>query len=149
MKSNLVFGNETGDKSEEHAVYGKIEFKGGDATDSNEIIAKHPSHCSNISSPDDECGKQVVTMYTLKKGGASRYEYMVQVLCNTLGLDYAQLEAAANAWEGEEGRESKQTTAKFGGINPAYQDIGELDVSDNSTYYDAIQNSAECVGGCN
>ena len=87
------------------------------------------------SSPNE----QLVNFGSLKAQGEARYEYMIQVLCNTLGLNFQTIEAgytaaidpnAANPFATDG---NGTTVDKFGGINPM---TTEINGEDDATLYD-------------
>ena len=66
---------------------------------------------------------QLVNYGSLKSQGEARYEYMFQVLCNTLGLNYTSMEEQYDQNAGYYGAGS-ESDDHFNGINPQYSSVG-------------------------
>merc|ERR1712167_504050 len=85
----------------------------------------------DVSTSDDT---QLVNYGSLKAPGEARYEYMIQVLCNTLGLDFVAIQNGYNAALLADKIDIDGTTDDhFEAINPLNAEIGErseLDAAD-------------------
>jgi len=132
--------------SDELAVSGAAEFDSSIGADGDLRVGAAGASLFNASATDGgaysaldisptSLNSQLVNFGSLKAQGEARYEYMFQVLCNTLGLDFGAIETGYTAaiGNGYATDGSGTTSDKFGGINPEESEIGSP-VDDASVY---------------
>lgn len=103
----------------------------------NVVAANGKAYGANIDATDPNVANQLVNYGSLLSSGEARYEYMVQVLANTLGLDWAAMEAGYDAAvsSGNFNTDGTGLTSdKFPGINPDSEEVGG---ADDPTIYDS------------
>lgn len=110
-------------------------------TTTSGVFAKDPIACGDITSED--CGNQVVTIRHAVSTGSARYEYMIQILANTLGLNFTALEEKADVWIEDPKAAQLEHDEGFAGINPLFLEVGTRDDVANSDYYNVIGNRTD------
>merc|ERR1712167_310437 len=128
------------------SVTGAAEFDSTVGADGDLRVGAAGAYLFNVTASDggaysdkdiDVCTSddtQLVNYGSLKAQGEARYEYMIQVLCNTLGLDFVAIQNGYNAALLADKIDIDGTTDDhFEAINPLNAEIGErseLDAAD-------------------
>ena len=132
-----------------------IRLYGRDAVDSDlsttvtlatsGVFARDPVACGDIT--QEQCGNQVVTMRHATSTGSARYEYMIQILANTLGLNFTALELKAEEWVLDPMAAQKEHDNAFKGINPLTMELGKKAEVEFPSYYNEVGNRTDYDNG--